>query len=78
MEKKKREELEQNAITKYEKGDRHYRVKYRPTATRIKCIKCGSVNNLSKYTDKNGTEFWFCKECIMQRARELSKETERE
>lgn len=61
---------EQEAIIKYEKGAKPYRPVYRDTSSTIKCEKCGSVRNLSKAV-VDGEIYWFCKDCIMQRAREL-------
>ena len=60
--------LEEGAIVKYESPSS--RVKYRPISTQIICQKCGSSKNLTK-TIVDGKEFWFCRDCIMQRAKEL-------
>ena len=61
---------EQEAIIKYEKSAKPYRPIYRDTGSTIKCEKCGSTRSLTKTVVGNET-YWFCKDCIMQRAREL-------
>lgn len=68
--------MEEQAIDKYEKGAKSYRsAKYRPIPRQIRCQKCGNVYNLMKHVDKNtGAEFWFCKQCVEQRAREIARE----
>lgn len=63
-------ELENEAIIKYEKETKPYRKKYESNVIQIKCQKCGSTRNLTKTVVGNKT-YWFCKDCIMQRAREL-------
>lgn len=71
-------ELENEAIIKYEKETKPYRKKYESNAIQIKCQKCGSTHNLMKHVDdKTKTEFWFCKNCVMERAREIARKERR-
>lgn len=67
-------ELEEKAIIKYEKNTKPYRKSYKNEGRQIKCQKCGSPYSLIKHVDDNGKEFWFCKKCIMERAREIAIE----
>lgn len=73
--KEKVEELEQSGliVKKYEKKTKPYRQpKYRPVGKRITCCKCDSPYNLTKYIDEDtGKEYWFCKSCIVERAKEI-------
>lgn len=65
---------EENAIIKYEKGAKPYRPKrYKRMGTFVVCQKCGSPYNLTK-TTVNGVDYWFCKSCIMQRAKQIQKD----
>lgn len=78
LDKEQISDLESQAIMKYEKNAKHYRpLKYRPIPRQIKCQKCGSVYNLIKHKDENGNEYWFCKQCIIQRAKELKAKESR-
>lgn len=71
IEKKDLQKLEESAIIKYEKGVNRYRGrKYQPIPKRVVCQKCGSPYNLTKTTIDN-IDYWFCKHCIEQRAREI-------
>lgn len=76
MDNEKIKGIEEQAVIKYEKGAKPYRApKYKPTVQQIKCEKCGSSYNLMKYTDKNtGRDFWFCKACVVERAKEIQRE----
>ena len=67
-------ELEESAIIKYEKHNKPYRNTYRNEGRQIKCQKCGSPYSLMKHVDSMGKEFWFCKNCIMERAKEIAIE----
>lgn len=65
-------DFESKAIFKYEKSAKPYRpAKYIPIPRQVRCQKCGAVHNLTKHKDENGNEYWFCKKCIMDRAREI-------
>ena len=64
-------DLEKQAIIKYEKEGKPYRKTIINTATQIKCAKCGSPYSLMKAVDN---ELYFCKNCVMQRARELRRQ----
>ena len=73
-------ELEEKGliIKKYEKGQKPYREpKYVPVGKKITCQKCGSTHNLMKHVDATGEEFWFCKQCVIERAREIATEKRR-
>lgn len=67
MEAKNREEelrkLEAESKIKYEK--------YKPQMI-ITCQKCGSTKSLMK-VKHNGEDFWFCRNCVMKRAKELKE-----
>ena len=67
-------DLEKQAIIKYEKEGKPYRKTTINTATQIKCVKCGSPYSLMKAVDNEGNKLYFCKNCVMQRARELRRQ----
>lgn len=77
LDKEQISDLESKAILKYERDAKPYRAMYTPIPRQIKCQKCGAVYNLIKHKDENGNEYWFCKDCIIQRARELKAKESR-
>lgn len=75
MNQEEREFYEKNAIIKYEKGSKSYRPKFRENIRPVVCQKCGSPYNLIK-TNIDGEDYWFCKPCIMQRAKQIKNQKE--
>lgn len=76
QDKEQLQECEEKAILKYEKNSKPYRQnKYRPTIKTIKCQKCGATHTLTK-VEHEGNTYWFCKDCIIQRAIELKNKKE--
>ena len=61
-------ELEDKAIEKYEANPEEN--KFIKPIEYIRCQKCGGKKCLMKVTYE-GQDFWFCSECIKERAREL-------
>jgi len=49
--------LEENAVEKFEKGDKPYHKKYRKKYTPILCYTCKSGNNLILITDTRESSF---------------------
>ena len=77
LDKEQIEQMENEAVIKYEKNSKPYRQKFKSVGVQIKCQQCGSSFNLMKHVDtKTGKEFWFCKTCVMERARQITKERE--
>lgn len=68
-------DLEEQAIIKYEeKSGKPYRKAVVNTAQQIKCMKCGAPYTLMKAVDSDGNKLYFCKKCVMERARELKRQ----
>lgn len=71
IDKKDLQNLEEKAIIKYEKKAKPYRgLKYKRFGKQIVCQKCGSSYNLTK-TVVDGIDYWFCKNCIIERANQI-------
>lgn len=62
---------EEEAIEIYEKGSKPYRKISRSIPKQIVCQKCGATTQLMKVRYK-GQDYWFCKACIMEKARQES------
>lgn len=67
-----KQELENEAILKYEKNAKPYRKTFIPKVVELRCQKCGSPYTLTKHI-VDGKEYWFCKACLYERMREISK-----